>query len=175
MLEPAIDRLVEFIIYVALIFTAISQGAAILLALYYLRSCLKRSCWHGEADLVSQYSSDTELGLMNGMNKVSIPSDQLEQGQNSSGDDDTDGIVFIMKGVHETDQVSVFIVKGAHDTDQVSNHVPGGTKCGPETQPEHLQYVSGDVADVATVDGVVSEDNADDGTEQQAAQAAPAL
>ena len=104
--------------------------------------------------MASQYSSDTELGLINGMNKASTPSDQPEQDQHSSGDDDTDGIVFIMKGIHETDQVSVFIVKGAHDTDQVSNHVPRGTKCGPETQPQHLQYVSGDVADVDTVNGV---------------------
>ena len=32
MLEPANDRLFEFIMYVALIFTAISLGAAILLA-----------------------------------------------------------------------------------------------------------------------------------------------
>ena len=56
---------------------------------------------------------------MNGMNKVSIPSDQPEQDQHSSGDDDTDGIGFIMKGVYETDQVSVFIMKGAHDTDHV--------------------------------------------------------
>ena len=45
MMESAIDRLFEFIMYVALIFTAISLGTAILLALYYLRSCLKRSCW----------------------------------------------------------------------------------------------------------------------------------
>ena len=60
--------------YVALIFTAISLGAAILLALCYLRSWLKRTCWHGEADLVSQYSSGTELGPMMGMNRVSIPS-----------------------------------------------------------------------------------------------------
>ena len=67
MLEPAIDRLVELITYVALIFSVIFLGAAILLALYYLRSCLKRSCWHGEVDLVPKYSSDTELGLMNGM------------------------------------------------------------------------------------------------------------
>ena len=109
--------------------------------------------------MVSQYSSGTELGLMSWMNKVSITSDQLEQGQNRSGDDDTDGIAVIMKGVQETDQVSVFIVKGADDTDQVSIHVPGDTN----------------VADVATVDGVVSEDNADNGTEQQAVQAAPAL
>ena len=103
--------------------------------------------------MASQHSnSDTKLGLiMNGMNQVSIPSPQPEQGQHCSGDDDTYGIVFIMKGVHETDQVSVFIMKGAHDTDQVSNHVPGGTELrGPETQPEHLRYVSGDDADVDT-------------------------
>ena len=160
-LEPANDKLFEFIMYVALIFTAISLGAAILLALYYLRSCLKRclkrSCWHEEVELVSRYSSGTELGLRNGMNKVGIQADQLERGQNSSGDED-DGIVVIMKGVQETDQVSVFIVKGADGIDQVSSHVPGGgTKCGHERQPDGSCYV----ADIATVD-----DNADNGTEQ---------
>ena len=119
MIEPAIDRMVEFIMNFALIFTAISLGAATLLALYYLRSCLKRLCWHGEADMASQHSnSDTKLGLiMNGMNQVSIPSAQPEHDQHSSGDYDTDGIVIIMKGVHDTDHVSVFIMKGAHDTD----------------------------------------------------------
>ena len=71
-------------------------------------------------------NSDTESELiMNGMNQVSIPSAQPDHSQHSSRDDDTDGIVFIMKGVHEG---------------QVSNHVHGGTElCGPETQPEHLQ------------------------------------
>ena len=102
--------------------------------------------------MVSQYNSGTELGLMNWMNKVSITSDQLEQGQNRSGDDDTDGIAVIMKGVQETDQVSVFIVKGADDMDKISGHVPGGTMCGHERQPDGSCYV----ADIATVD-----DNAD--------------
>ena len=166
--EPANDRLFEFIMYVALIFTAISLGAAILLALYYLRSCLKRclkrSCWHEEVELVSRYSSGTELGLRNGMNKVGIPADQLERGQDSSEDDD-DGIVVVIKGVQE-DQVSVFIVKGANGMDQISSHVSGGgTKCGHERQPDGSCYV----ADIATVD-----DNADNGTEQ-ADQVAPAL
>ena len=75
--------------------------------------------------MASQHSnSDTELGLMNGMDQVSIPSAQPEHSQHSSGDDDTDGIVFIMNEVYEG---------------QVSNYVPGGTElCGPETQPEHL-------------------------------------
>ena len=170
-LEPANDRLFEVTMYVALILTAISLEAAILLVLYYLRSWLKRTCWHGEADLVSQYSSGTELGPMNGMNRVSIRSDKLEHGQERSGDDDIDDIVVIMKGIQETDQVSVFIVKGADDMDKISSHVPGGTKCGHERQ----QYGSCYVADIATVDGVVSEDNADNGTEQQIGQAAPAL
>ena len=85
MIEPAIDRMVEFIMYVVLILTAISLGATTLLALYYLRSCL---CQHGEADMASQYrNSDTELGLiMNGINQVSIPSAQPEHDQHSSGE-----------------------------------------------------------------------------------------
>ena len=81
-----------------------------------------RQTWNRSLATVT---SDIELGLMNGTDQVSIPSAQPEHGQHSSGDDDTDGIVFIMKGVHEG---------------QVSNHVPGGTKLrGPNTHPEHLQ------------------------------------
>ena len=83
--------------------------------------------------------------------KVGIPADQLEQGQDSSEDDD-DGIAVVIKGVQE-DQVSVFIVKGADGMDKVSSHIPGGgTKCGHERQPDGSCYV----ADIATVD-----DNAD--------------
>ena len=80
--------------------------------------------------------------------KVGIPSDQLERGQDSSGDDDIDGIVVIMKGVQETDQVSVFIVKGADGMEQVSSHVTGGTKCGHERQPDGSCLIT----DIATVD-----------------------
>ena len=58
------DRLVEITTYVVVICSVIFLGAAILFALYYLTAYLKELCWHEGADLASQYSSNTELGLM---------------------------------------------------------------------------------------------------------------
>ena len=177
-LEPANDKLFEFIMYIALIFTVVALGMAILLALFYIRSylkrCLKRSCWYEEVEQVSGCSSGTELELRNG-NKVGIPADQLEQDQDSSEDDD--GIAVVIKGVQE-DQVSVFIVKGAAGMDRVSSHIPGGgTKCGHERQPDGSCHVT----DIATVDDDAdnvsladrSEESAD--STEQSVQATPGL
>ena len=149
-LEPANDKLFQLIMYIALIFTVVALGTAILLALFYIRSylerCLKRSCWYEEVERVSGCSSGTELELRNG-NKVGIPADQLEKDQDSSEEDD-DGIAVVIKGVQE-DQVSVFIVKGAASMDRVSSHVPGaGTKCGHKRQTDGSCLIT----DIATVD-----------------------
>ena len=154
MLEPANDKLFEFIMYIALILGAISLGAFALLALYHLRSWLMRTCWHG-APLVSEYSSDTEVGPMR--NRASIPSDQLEQGQ--EGNDDTNDMVIIVKGIQDTDQVSVFIMKGADDDDKISSHVSGGTKCGQERQLDGSCFMDTANADIDTVEEVVPADN----------------
>ena len=138
MLEPANDKLFEFIMYIALILGAISLGVFALLALYHLRSWLMRTCWHG-APLVSEYSSDTEVGPMR--NRASIPSDQLEQGQ--EGNDDTNDMVIIMKGIQ----------------DKISSHVSGGTKCGHERQPDGSCFMDTADADIDTVEEVVPADN----------------
>ena len=158
--EPANDKLFQFIMYTALIFTVVALGMAILLALFYIRSylkrCLKRTCWDEEVEQVSGCSSGTEFGLRNG-DKVGIPADQLEEDQDSSEEDD-DGIAVVIKGVQE-DQVRVFIVKGVASMDIVSSHTPGaGTKCG------HARQTDGSclITDIATVD-----DDAECGHERQ--------
>ena len=66
------DRLVETISYVVIIFSVIFLTVAvtvfletaILLVLYYLRAYLKKLCWHERADLAYQHCSETELGLL---------------------------------------------------------------------------------------------------------------
>ena len=72
MMEPEMDKLVETITYVVIIFSVIFLTVAvaviletvILLVLYYLRASLKKYCWHERADLALQHSRDTELGIM---------------------------------------------------------------------------------------------------------------
>ena len=155
-LEPANDKLFQFIMYTALIFTVAALGTAILLALFYIRSYLKRCLKNEEVEQVSGCSSGIELGLRNG-DKVGIPADQLEEDQDSSEEDD-DGIAVVIKGVQE-DQVRVFIVKGVASMDIVSSHTPGaGTKCG------HARQTDGSclITDIATVD-----DDAECGHERQ--------
>ena len=68
-------------------------------------------------------------------------------------------MVIIMKGIQDTDQVSVFIMKGADDDDKISSHVSGGTKCGHERQPDGSCFMDTADAGIDTVEEVVPADN----------------
>ena len=154
MLEPAKEKTYEFFMNIALILGVIFLGAFALLILYYLRSWLMRTCWH-RVHLGSEHSSDAEVGHMRSM--ASIPLDQVDQGQERN--DDTNDMVIIMKGIQDTDQVSVFIMQGADDDNKISSHVSGGTKCSHQRQPDGSCFMDTADAGIDTVEEVVPADN----------------
>ena len=88
---------------------------------------------------------------------ASTPLDQVDQGQERN--DDTNDMVIIVKGIQDTDQVSVFIMQGADDDNKISSHISGGTKWSHQRQPDGSCFTDTADAGIDTVEEVVPADN----------------